>query len=53
MGYLGDCIGEKAPINSLKIKKITTNLAFDDSKARRLGWKSQSVLEYLKNNDLL
>lgn len=52
MGYLGDLIGEKAPINSLKIKKITSDLTFDDSKARSLGWKSQSVLEYLKNNDL-
>lgn len=52
IGYLGDFLGEKAPINSLKIKKITSNLTFDDSKARGLGWKSQSVLEYLKNNDL-
>lgn len=52
MGNLGDFLGEKAPINSLKIKKITSNLTFDDSKARSLGWKSQSVLEYLKNNDL-
>ena len=53
MGYLGDCFGEKAPINSLKIKKITSDLTFDDSKARSLGWKPQSVLEYLKNDDLL
>lgn len=52
IGYLGDLLGEKAPINSLKIKKITSNLTFDDSKARSLGWKSQSVLEFLKNNDL-
>lgn len=52
IGYLGDLLGEKAPINSFKIKKITSNLTFDDSKARSLGWKSQSVLEYLKNNDL-
>lgn len=52
IGYLGDPLGEKAPINSLKIKKITSNLTFDDSKARSLGWKSQSVLKYLKHNDL-
>jgi nucleoside-diphosphate-sugar epimerase len=52
MGYLGDLLGEKAPINSIKIKKITSNLTFDDSKARNFGWKSQSVLEYLKNNNL-
>jgi nucleoside-diphosphate-sugar epimerase len=52
MGYLGDFLGDKAPINSLKVKKITSNLIFDDSKARSSGWKSQSVLEYLKTNDL-
>jgi nucleoside-diphosphate-sugar epimerase len=52
MGYLGDIIGEKAPINSLKIKKITSDLTFDDAKARELGWSPQPVLEYLKNNDL-
>lgn len=52
MAYLGDFLGEKSPINSLKIKKITSDLTFDDSKARSLGWKSKSVLEYLKNNDL-
>lgn len=49
---IGDIVGEKALINSLKIKKITSNLTFDDSKARSLGWKPQSVIEYLKNNDL-
>jgi nucleoside-diphosphate-sugar epimerase len=52
MGYLGDFLGDKAPINSLKVKKITSDLTFDDSKARSSGWKSQSVLEYLKTNDL-
>lgn len=51
-GFLGDIIGEKSPINSLKIKKITSDLTFEDSKARELGWKPQSILEYLKNNDL-
>ena len=52
IGFVGDILGEKTPINSLKIKKITSDLTFDDSKARELGWKPQSVLEYLKNNDL-
>ncbi|RVT75853.1 NAD-dependent epimerase/dehydratase family protein [Flavobacterium sufflavum] len=53
MGYAGDLIGNKAPINSMKLKKITSDLTFDDSKARELlGWKPQSVLEYLKNNNL-
>jgi nucleoside-diphosphate-sugar epimerase len=52
IGCLGDFLGKKAPINSLKIKKITSDLTFDDSKARSFGWKSQSVLKYLKHNDL-
>lgn len=51
-GFLGDFLGEKAPINTLKIKKITSDLTFDDSKAREFGWEPRSVLEYLINNDL-
>jgi nucleoside-diphosphate-sugar epimerase len=51
MGFFGDFLGEKAPINSLKLKKITSDLTFDDSKARSsLNWNPQSVLEYLKTN---
>lgn len=49
---LGDLLGVKAPINSLKLKKITSDLTFDDKRARELGWNPQSVLEYLKINDL-
>ncbi len=52
MGLAGDLIGNKSPINSFKIKKITSDLTFDDSKAREMGWDPQSVLEYLKKNDL-
>lgn len=52
LGYLGDYLGAKAPINSLKIIKITSDLTFDDTKAREFGWHSQNVLEYLKYNDL-
>lgn len=53
MGYAGDLLGDKAPVNSLKIKKITSDLTFDDSKARKLlGWNPQSVLEYLKKNTI-
>jgi nucleoside-diphosphate-sugar epimerase len=51
-GFIGDIIGNKFPINSLKIKKITSDLTFDDSKARAMGWKPESVLEYLKFNKL-
>jgi nucleoside-diphosphate-sugar epimerase len=52
IGCLGNFLGENAVINSRKIKKITSDLTFDDSKARELGWNPQSVLEYLKANDL-
>lgn len=51
-GFLGNFLGEKAPINTLKINKIISDLTFDDSKARELGWKPRSVLEYLKDNNL-
>lgn len=50
-GLIGDIIGEKAPLNSFKIKKIISDLTFDDLKAKKMGWKPQSVLEYLKQND--
>lgn len=53
MGFVGDLLGNKAPINSLKIKKITSDLTFNDTKAKLIGgWKPQEVLEYLKNNNL-
>ena len=53
MGYVGDILGEKAPVNTLKIKKITSDLVFDDTKARtNFGWKPQGVLEYLENNTI-
>jgi nucleoside-diphosphate-sugar epimerase len=49
IGYVGDLFGNKAPINSRKIKKITSDLTFDDSKARKfVGWKPQRVLSYFE-----
>ena len=49
MALLGDCLGQKAPINSLKLKKITKSLTFSNEKAvRELGWKPTSVLENFK-----
>ncbi|OCB70570.1 UDP-galactose-4-epimerase [Flavobacterium piscis] len=53
MGLLGNLLGDQSPINSFKLKKITSDLTFDDSKARTLlGWNPQSVIDYLKNNDI-
>jgi len=49
MGNIGDLMGNNAPLNSLKVSKITSDLTFDDSKARRfLNWKPELVLDYLK-----
>jgi len=45
----GDLVGPKAPINSNKLSKITSDLTFDDSKAQQLlGWKPTSVLKDFK-----
>lgn len=32
------------PLNSLKLLKITTTLTFDDTKARKIGWKPNCIL---------
>jgi len=46
MAIFGDIVGAKAPINSNKLKKINSDLTFNDAKARReIGWKPQLVLE--------
>lgn len=53
IGFVGDMLGDKAPINSLKLKKITSDLTFDDTKARQIaGWKPQRVLEYFEFNKI-
>ena len=52
LAKFGDVLGNKFPLNSAKLKKITSDLTFNDSKAREFGWKPRSVLEYLINNDL-
>jgi nucleoside-diphosphate-sugar epimerase len=53
IGSIGDMLGDKAPINSLKLKKITSDLTFDDTKARQVvGWRPQRVLEYFERNEI-
>lgn len=52
IGIIGDMLGSKAPINSDTVKKITRDLVFNDTKAQKIGWRPQSVIEYLNNNDL-
>lgn len=49
MAKVGDLLGSKAPINSLKLEKMTKSLTFSNEKARReLGWKPMDVLENYK-----
>jgi nucleoside-diphosphate-sugar epimerase len=49
LGFLGDLFGNKAPINSIKLKKITSDLTFNDSKARELvGWNPRNVLDWFE-----
>jgi nucleoside-diphosphate-sugar epimerase len=48
---IGDLLGSKAPLNTNKFDKITSNLTFDDSKAREaFGWSPTPVLEGFKLN---
>ena len=42
----GNLLGKRAPINSIKLKKITSSLTFSDAKARQfLQWRSTPVLK--------
>lgn len=51
LAVAGDFLGDKAPINSKKLDKITADLTFDDRKAREmLNWNPTSVIEGFKLN---
>lgn len=51
IGRFGDLIGDKAPLNTKKLVKITSDLTFDDTKAREVfGWNPTRVLEGFKIN---
>lgn len=46
MSLVGDLLGDKAPINSMKLDKITKSLTFSNEKAKReLNWQPLNVLE--------
>ncbi len=48
---IGDLMGNKAPINSMKLEKITESLTFSNERARgELGWEPLSVLGNFKLN---
>ncbi len=49
MALAGDLLGDKAPINSLKLSKITETLTFSNEKAKReLNWEPINVLDNFK-----
>ncbi len=51
IAFAGDLLGSRAPLNSDKLKKITSDLTFDDTKARRiLDWNPSLVLEGFRIN---
>jgi nucleoside-diphosphate-sugar epimerase len=52
LAITGDILGSIFPINSNKLKKITSTLTFDDSKAREaFGWDPTPVLKGFKINE--
>lgn len=49
IALVGDLLGAKAPINSLKLDKIVKHLTFSNEKAKKeLGWKPLSVIDNFK-----
>ena len=49
MAKVGDILGNKVPINSYKLKKMTQSLTFSNEKARKeLGWEPLDVLAHYK-----
>lgn len=49
MAKVGNLLGNKAPINSYKLEKMTKSLTFSNDKARKeLGWEPLDVLENYK-----
>jgi nucleoside-diphosphate-sugar epimerase len=52
LAKIGDMIGVKFPLDSDKLSKLTSDLTFDDSKARvAFGWNPTPVLEGFKINE--
>lgn len=52
MAMVGNCLGKNAPINSLKLRKITAPLTFSNEKAKKeLGWNPIPVLENFRINE--
>jgi nucleoside-diphosphate-sugar epimerase len=43
----GDTLGDRTPLNTNRLAKLTSTLTFSDGKARKEGWSPRSVLEYI------
>lgn len=49
LGKVGDLIGERSPLSTEKLEKITNTLTFCDDKARiELGWSPNRVIDRFK-----
>ena len=49
IALLGDLLGKRAPLNSLKLKKMTESLTFSNEKAKKeLNWQPVNVLDNFK-----
>lgn len=49
LALVGDCLGRKAPINYLRLSKLTQSLTFSNDKAvKALNWQPLKVLEHFK-----
>jgi GlcNAc-P-P-Und epimerase len=51
LAKVGDLYGERFPINTSRLGKISSTLTFDDARAReKLDWRPSSVLDELSNS---
>jgi nucleoside-diphosphate-sugar epimerase len=49
VGWAGDIVGSRFPVNSYKLKKMVSDLTFSDAKAReKAGWNPTHVLDHFK-----
>jgi GlcNAc-P-P-Und epimerase len=49
LALMGDIMGKKSPINSVKLEKISRSLTFSNEKARHeLDWEPMSILDNFK-----
>lgn len=49
LGRVGDLLGERSPVTSATVEKMTSDLTFDDGKARKtLDWRPRRALDYLE-----